>query len=63
MMNGKQRARWLADLISELQRFTSRAKSAPEAGHVSKALANLDDARRAALESHVEAEDPTQMDT
>ena len=62
MMNGKQRARWLSDLISELQRFTSKAKEAPEAGHVRKALSCLDDARRAALESHTESEDPTQMD-
>jgi hypothetical protein len=56
MMNGKQRARWLADLISELQRFTSKARDAPEAGHVRKALNSLDDARRAALESISESE-------
>jgi hypothetical protein len=56
MMNGKQRARWLADCISELQRFTSKAKDAPEAGLVRKALANLDEARRAALESISESE-------
>ena len=56
MMNGKQRARWLADCISELQRFTSRAKEAPEEGLVRKALANLDEARRAALEAGSEPE-------
>ena len=56
MMNGKQRARWLADLISELQRFTSKAKDAPETGHVRKALGSLDDARRSALESGTEIE-------
>ena len=56
MMNGKQRARWLADLISELQRFTSKAKEAPEAGHVRKALNSLDEARRAALESGSDSE-------
>jgi len=61
MMNGKQRARWLSDLITELQRFASKAKSAPEAGHVSKALANLDDGRRMALESHVEADEADQL--
>ena len=55
-MNGKQRARWLSDLISELQRFTSKAKDAPEAGHVRKALGSLDEARRAALESSTELE-------
>jgi hypothetical protein len=58
MLNGKQRARWLTDLISELQRFTSKAKDAPEAVHVRKALASLDDARRAALESDSEPETP-----
>ena len=62
MMNGKQRARWLADMISELQRFTSKAREAPEANDVRKALASLDDARRAALESHTEIDDPPQME-
>ena len=56
MMNGKQRARWLADLISELQRFTSKSKEAPEAGHVRKALNSLDEARRAAHEASTEIE-------
>ena len=55
-MNGKQRARWLSDLIAELQRFTSKAKEAPEAGHVRKALNSLDEARRAALEVSTEIE-------
>ena len=55
-MNGKQRARWLSDLIAELQRFTSKAKDAPETGHVRKALNSLDEARRAALESGPESE-------
>ena len=58
MMNGKQRARWLSDLISDLQRFTSKSQSAPEAGHVRKALACLDDARRSALESQYNADGP-----
>ena len=56
MMNGKQRARWLSDCISELQRFTSKAREAPEAGHVRKALNSLDEARRAALEAGSEPE-------
>ena len=55
-MNGKQRARWLSDLNAELQRFTSKAKDAPETGHVRKALNSLDEARRAALESSTELE-------
>ena len=56
MMNGKQRARWLADLISDLQRFASKAQTAPEMGHVRKALNSLDEARRAALEVSTEIE-------
>ena len=61
-MNSKQRARWLSDLIAELQRFASKAKSAPETEHVSKALTNLDDARRTALESYTESDEPTQLE-
>ena len=42
--------------------FTSKAKDAPESGDVRKALASLDDARRTALESHAEPDDPPQME-
>ena len=60
MMNGRQRARWLAVMISELQRHHSRAGAAPEAGHVRRALAALDEARRSALESQYDDEKTTE---
>lgn len=46
MMNSKQRARWLSDMISEGQRYISKAKDQPEIPMVQKALNALDDARR-----------------
>jgi hypothetical protein len=57
MMNGKHRARWLADMISEAQRYISKAKGAPETADVQKALNLLDDAKRTAIESENDAED------
>lgn len=62
MTNGKHRARWLADIISEVQRYLSRTREAPEVSHVRKALSSLDDARRLALESYTEPEDPAQIE-
>lgn len=49
MTNGRQRARWLAELVSEAQRYLSRAREAPEADQVRRAVALLQDARREAL--------------
>lgn len=49
-MNGKQRARWLSDVISETQRYLAKAKETPEAPMVQRALNELDDARRKAAE-------------
>lgn len=54
MTNGKHRARWLADIISEVQRYLSRTREAPEAENIRKALAQLNDARQTALESDPE---------
>jgi hypothetical protein len=51
MMNNKQRARWLSDLISETQRYISKAKSQAEIPLVQRAVNALDDARRSILES------------
>jgi hypothetical protein len=51
MMNGKQRARWLAEMISEIQRYVSKSKDASECGLVQQALNNLHDARRMAQET------------
>jgi hypothetical protein len=57
MMNGKQRARWLSDMISESQRYISKSKGQPETPSVSKTIALLEDARRIALEHATEAEE------
>jgi len=54
MLNGKHRARWLADMISEAQRYISKAREAPEVPNIQKALNLLDDARRMAVESDAE---------
>lgn len=62
MTNGKHRARWLADISSEVQRYLKMAKEAPEVDNVRRTLSILDDARRTALESHTEPEDPAQID-
>jgi len=51
MMNNKQRARWLADMISEAQRYISKAKDQAEIPLVQKALNAFDDARRRVLEN------------
>jgi len=50
MMNNKQRSRWLSDMISEAQRYISKAKDQAETALVQKAVNLLDDARRVALE-------------
>jgi hypothetical protein len=49
MTNGRHRARWLAELVSEAQRYLARAREAPEAADVRRALALLQDARGKAL--------------
>ena len=48
MTNGKHRARWLADIISEVQRYHSKAREAPESAAVRQALSRLAEARQAA---------------
>ena len=58
MTNGKHRARWLADIISETQRYLSKAREAPEANAVRQALSRLAEARQAALESDPESRAP-----
>jgi len=37
-MNGKQRSRWLSDMISETQRYLSKARCSPEAPLIQKIL-------------------------
>jgi hypothetical protein len=51
MTNGKHRARWLADIISEVQRYHSKAREAPESNAVRQALSRLAEARQVALDS------------
>lgn len=43
-MNSKQRARWLSDQISELQRYLKKATA--ERPQVTMAIAKLDEARQ-----------------
>lgn len=50
-LNGKHRARWISDIIVEVQRCLSKSKDQPEAALLQKAMNNLDDARQAALNS------------
>jgi hypothetical protein len=54
--NGRHRARWLAELVSEAQRYLTRAREAPEAADVRRALALLQDARAKALSETDERE-------
>ena len=49
LSNGKHRARWLAEMISETQRYLAKAREAPEAELVRRALGSLQDAREKAL--------------
>ena len=49
MMNGKQRARWIADAISDLQRIQKQSRGKPEDGDLTQALENLRRAREKAL--------------
>ena len=51
MMNNKQRARWLSDMITEAQRYISKSKGKSEVPLVQKALNALDDARRNVVEA------------
>jgi hypothetical protein len=53
-LNSKQRSRWIADIISDLQRCLSKLKDHPEAPLIQKALHHLDDAKRLANEDHSE---------
>ena len=61
MTNGKHRARWLADIISETQRYLSKAREAPESSAVRQALTKLADARQAALDSDPENKPPQEI--
>lgn len=53
-MNGKQRARWLSDLISDLQRLKKHMAGHPDDEHATKALQHLGHARDFALADKAE---------
>lgn len=50
-MNPKQRARWLSDIITDLQRFLAKSAGDAERVHAQRALESLQDGRAAALSS------------
>ena len=54
MMNGKQRARWCADVISDVQRLRKHARGRADGAILDVALSKLADARLAALADHDE---------
>lgn len=54
MMNGKQRARWCADVISDVQRLRKHARGRADGVILDVALSKLADARLAALADHDE---------
>lgn len=58
MMNSKQRARWLSDMIAEAQRYLSKSKGQAETPSVQKALNALDDARQVALKNATSSDEP-----
>jgi hypothetical protein len=47
--NGRHRARWLAEMVSDAQHYVSKAREAPEADLVRRAASLLQDARKEAL--------------
>jgi len=56
-MNGKHRARWIAEQITELQRLQKKTKGKPEAPIVAEAISKLHQARSLALSDTVEGDD------
>jgi hypothetical protein len=48
-MNGRKRARWYADVISDLQRAHKQARGSSDASLISEAIAKLQTARLHAL--------------
>jgi hypothetical protein len=47
-MNGKHRARWLAEIVSELQRYHKKARGCAEDALITQALEKLQVARERA---------------
>ena len=57
MTNGRHRARQLAELVSDVQRYLARNRESPEVEDVRRALASLESARQAALASQADEEE------
>jgi hypothetical protein len=57
MMNGKHRARWISELISEAQRLHKKARGCPEDALLTQALEKLATARDMALDDKSEGSD------
>ncbi len=57
MSNGRHRARQLAELVSDVQRYLAKNREAPEVGEVRKAVSALENARQAALASQATGEE------
>ena len=55
-MNGRHRARLLAEMVSDAQHYLSRTREAPEADEVRKATSHLEEARQKALASATQEE-------
>lgn len=48
-MNGRQRARWYADQVSDLERLQKQARGRPDSDDLAQAISRLRDAREKAL--------------
>jgi hypothetical protein len=48
-MNGKQRARWMSDLIADMQRLAKHTKGQPEDADFQRTMESLKKARETAL--------------
>jgi hypothetical protein len=55
-MNGKQRARWAADIMSELQRLRKHTKGHPDDEWMGKAYVSMQTGRDLALKEHGDEE-------
>lgn len=61
-MNGKHRARWIAEQITELQRLQKKTRDRPEAPFVAEAISKLHQARTLALSDKAEGDDDGDSD-
>lgn len=58
MTNGRHRARWLAEMVSEAQRYLDKAREAPEASQIRRVIEVLQDTRKTVLEDVREVDEP-----